>query len=370
MKIRNPILPGFNPDPSIWRVGEDYYIATSTFEWYPGVQIHHSRDLQNWTLVCRPLDRAEPARHARQSRFLRVSGHRVFPMPTACSGWSTPTSNATTATTRILTISSSRRRPSKVPGRTRSISTRPGSIHHCFTMRMGANGSSTCCGITMVTGNRTRAASRAFSAELSCRSLMMDNSALSVQSEIFSKAAVTAWSRDRISGKGTAGTNLITAEGGTGYDHAVTHARARTIEGPYEAHPNRHVLTTKDAPDSGLQRVGHGQPVETPDGQFFHTFLCSRPLPGTRRSPCGRETGIARLELRDDGWFYPAGNSPVPPVEFEADLPGALSVKTGTQDLSVRRSGIAPGFPVAPFTAAGSVVRVRRPTRFPAPLRT
>ena len=56
--IRNPILPGFNPDPSILRVGDDYYIATSTFEWYPGVQIHHSRDLANWELVTRPLSRA------------------------------------------------------------------------------------------------------------------------------------------------------------------------------------------------------------------------------------------------------------------------------------------------------------------------
>src|SRR6478672_2765019 len=56
--IRNPILPGFNPDPSILRVGDDYYIATSTFEWYPGVQIHHSRDLVNWRLLTRPLRRA------------------------------------------------------------------------------------------------------------------------------------------------------------------------------------------------------------------------------------------------------------------------------------------------------------------------
>ncbi|MGY9033296.1 MAG: family 43 glycosylhydrolase, partial [Rhodobacterales bacterium] len=45
--IINPILPGFNPDPSFCRVGQNYYIATSTFEWYPGVQIHHSRDLAN-----------------------------------------------------------------------------------------------------------------------------------------------------------------------------------------------------------------------------------------------------------------------------------------------------------------------------------
>ena len=56
--LENPILRGFNPDPSICRVGRDYYIATSTFEWYPGVQIHHSTDLVNWTLVTRPLRRA------------------------------------------------------------------------------------------------------------------------------------------------------------------------------------------------------------------------------------------------------------------------------------------------------------------------
>ena len=57
--IQNPILKGFNPDPSIIRVEDDYYIATSTFEWYPGVQIHHSKDLMNWQLVAQPLNRAE-----------------------------------------------------------------------------------------------------------------------------------------------------------------------------------------------------------------------------------------------------------------------------------------------------------------------
>ena len=55
--IRNPILPGFNPDPSIVRVGDDYYVATSTFEWFPGVQIHHSHDLVHWRLLTRPLSR-------------------------------------------------------------------------------------------------------------------------------------------------------------------------------------------------------------------------------------------------------------------------------------------------------------------------
>ena len=56
MKIINPILKGFNPDPSICRVGSDYYIVTSTFEWYPGIQIHHSRDLVNWNLMGHALN--------------------------------------------------------------------------------------------------------------------------------------------------------------------------------------------------------------------------------------------------------------------------------------------------------------------------
>ena len=81
--IANPILRGFNPDPSIVRVGEDYYIATSTFEWYPGVQIHHSRDLVHWRLLTRPLCRAsqldlrgDPSDHP-----CPTAGQEVFGLP-------------------------------------------------------------------------------------------------------------------------------------------------------------------------------------------------------------------------------------------------------------------------------------------------
>jgi len=55
--ITNPILTGFHPDPSICRAGEDYYIATSTFEWFPGVRIFHSKDLKNWRLISTPVNR-------------------------------------------------------------------------------------------------------------------------------------------------------------------------------------------------------------------------------------------------------------------------------------------------------------------------
>jgi len=55
--IENSILPGFNPDPSILRNGEDYYIVTSTFEWFPGIAIYHSKNLKNWQLINHVLTR-------------------------------------------------------------------------------------------------------------------------------------------------------------------------------------------------------------------------------------------------------------------------------------------------------------------------
>ena len=53
--IRNPILPGFNPDPCICRKGDDYYMAVSSFEWFPGIPVYHSKDLKNWELLTHVL---------------------------------------------------------------------------------------------------------------------------------------------------------------------------------------------------------------------------------------------------------------------------------------------------------------------------
>ena len=111
---------------------------------------------------------------------------------------------------------------------------------------------------------------------------------------------------------------LTTAEGGTGYEHAVTMARSRSIDGPYEMHPDTHLLTARDHPQAPLQRAGHGQYVETPEGEAYHTHLCGRPLPPQRRCTLGRETALQKCVWRDDGWLYPASGSPVPEVEVQA----------------------------------------------------
>lgn len=145
--VANPILPGFNPDPSILRVDNDYYIATSTFEWYPGVQIHHSRDLTNWTLLTRPLSRKSQ---------LDMRGN-----PDSCGVWAPCLSHDggkfwlvytdvkrkdARSRTRITILSGPTRSTGRGPIRSTSI--RPASIPACSTTMTAANGSSACCGIT------------------------------------------------------------------------------------------------------------------------------------------------------------------------------------------------------------------------------
>ena len=314
--IRNPILPGFNPDPSICRVGDDYYIATSTFEWYPGVQIHHSRDLVSWRLVRRPLDRAAQLdlrgdpdsggvwapclSHADGLFWLvytdvkRLDGsfkdaHNYIVTAPAIGGpWSDP-----------VYVNSSGFDPSLF----HDDDGRKWFVNMVWDHRASAPGanakSPAFFGIRL----------QEWSAET--RRLVGD------AKMIFPGSAHGLVEGPHLYKRG-GWYYLTVAEGGTGYDHAVTMARSRRIDGPFELHPNVHLITAKDAPEAGLQRAGHGQIVETPDGQVYHTHLCSRPLEGVRRSPLGRETAIQKCVWGDDGWLYLASGGLVPSLDVPA----------------------------------------------------
>ena len=117
---------------------------------------------------------------------------------------------------------------------------------------------------------------------------------------------------------------MTVAEGGTGYDHAVTMARSRSIWGPYETHPAKHVITCAHDPAHPIQRTGHGQYVEGHDGRHWHTFLMGRPLrlPSGFYCPMGRETGLAEVEWRD-GWLWLKDGGQLPPetIQAEAERP-------------------------------------------------
>jgi xylan 1,4-beta-xylosidase len=104
---------------------------------------------------------------------------------------------------------------------------------------------------------------------------------------------------------------LLTAEGGTVYNHAATLARSRSIEGPYEIHPQNPLISSRNKPELGLQKAGHASWCETPEGRVYLAYLCGRPLSGTKHCVLGRETAIAELIWRDD-WPYIKGDDGKP----------------------------------------------------------
>ncbi len=321
--IRNPILPGFNPDPSICRAGDDYYIATSTFEWYPGVQIHHSRDLVNWTLVVRPLNRASQ---------LDMRGN-----PDSCGIWAPCLSHADGLfwlvytdvkryegnfkdTPNFIVTAPSITGPWSDPVYVNSSGFDPSLFHdddgRKWFMNMRWNHR------TASVGGKPRAS--AFDGILLQEWDAQAGRLVGPVRNIYPGTELGLVEGPHIHKRQHQGQSwyyLTVAEGGTAYNHAVTMARSRTLWGPYETHPLLHPITSKDTPDAVLQRAGHGQIVETPAGEVYHTHLCSRPLPGTRLSPLGRETALQRCEWRDDGWLYLAQGGVVPDLEVPSPDP-------------------------------------------------
>jgi xylan 1,4-beta-xylosidase len=335
MMIENPILRGFNPDPSICRVGQDYYIATSTFEWYPGVQIHHSTDLVNWRLVARPLNRASQ---------LDMRGN-----PDSCGVWAPCISHADGKFWLVYT----------------DVKRFDGAFKDAHNYIV------TCDTIDGTWSDPIYVTSSGFDPSLfhdaDGRKWFANmrwnhrgpGTGLNPAHDAFDGIELQEWDPERgLLGKVTTiytGTDLglteaphlfqrngwyylTVAEGGTGYDHAVTIARSRNLLGPYETHPQKHLMTARLAPDSPLQRVGHGQYVETPDRQVYHTFLCGRPLAEPRACPLGRETGLAKCVWGDDDWLYLEGGGLVPPLTLAA-------VRMRTPDAPILRTFDGPTLP-------------------------
>ena len=315
--IRNPILPGFNPDPSICRVGDDYYIATSTFEWYPGVQIHHSRDLANWTLVARPLRRASqldmrgnpdscgiwaPCLSFADGQFWlvytdvkRLDGNfkdthnYIVTCKTIDGDWSDPVYvNSSGFDPSLFHDDDGRKWFVNLRWNHRGSGTGGNPVHDSFD------------GILLQEYQHPQG-------------LIGAAQVISHGSDLGLTEGPHLFRRNGYY-------YLTVAEGGTGYSHAVTMARSKEIAGPYELHPDPHLITTKNDPDHPIQRTGHGQYVETPRGEGFHTFLMGRPISGPagdRFCPLGRETGLERVVWRDD-WLYLEDSGTLP----RGELPG------------------------------------------------
>jgi xylan 1,4-beta-xylosidase len=115
---------------------------------------------------------------------------------------------------------------------------------------------------------------------------------------------------------------LMLAEGGTGWNHGISMARAQSVTGPYEIDPQGSVLTSRDDETLELQKAGHGELVETPAGEWYLAHLCSRPvgIGEKRRCILGRETAIQKVVWSEDGWLRLASGGTHPQVEVPAPV--------------------------------------------------
>lgn len=312
--IQNPILRGFHPDPSIIRVGEDYYIATSTFEWWPGVRLHHSRDLKNWEQIEYPLSRlsqldlrgvgASQGIWAPCLTYDQGTFYLVYTVVRSfyCNMYDTE---------NYLVTSDNIHGPWSEPVALNNFGFDP-SLFHDEDGRKYM--------VSMVTDHRVpkKYAGR-----------------LVLQEYDPEKKAMTGPVRDIYRGekiflegphiyKRQGWYCLFAADTGTGEGHGQSVLRSRDIWGPYEMLKENHgeqreeneafsILTSRHYEDILLQKSGHGDLVETPGGEWYMVHLCGRAFadrnpadagrfPNSRRYMMGRETAIQKILWREDGW--------------------------------------------------------------------
>lgn len=312
--IQNPILPGFNPDPSILRVGDDYYIATSTFEWFPGIAIYHSKDLKHWQLINHALSRSSqvdlkglapalgvwaPALSYNKSlrKFYMCFSviHGVVDNFFDLDNYVVTTDDINGEWSEAIYLNSSGFDPSLF----HDDDGRSWLINLEWDFRKGYE-------------------------HPGC--IVLEGYDLKTNRLLGNPIEITRGGTDRgcLEGpflyKRHDWYYLITAEGGTGYGHGVVVQRSRSIEGPYEIDEKKPVITSQGVdfnergigesmkmhwynPDTYLQRAGHGLMVETTGGEVYMSHLCSRPLMPEQRSVLGRETAIQRCYWTEDDWI-------------------------------------------------------------------
>jgi xylan 1,4-beta-xylosidase len=310
--IHNPVLPGFHPDPSILRVGTDYYIATSTFEWFPAVRLHHSTDLVSW----RPMRGA-----LTEKRLLDLTGagdscgvwapnltwadglfYLVYTdVATFLSGYWDPQNYVVTATDPSGPWSD----PVVLHGRGFDASFFHDDDGTTWMLSMVADwrpGRNRFAGISIQQYDRS-------ARRLTGPEHMIFTGTAAALTEGPNLYRIDGWYY------------LVTAEGGTSWEHQVTVARSRELLGPYEADPAGPMITSLGRPDLALQKAGHGSLVSTPDGEWFLAHLVGRPYTPLGRCVLGRETAIQRVTWSPDGWPRVDGGIPVDDVPG----PGAVS---------------------------------------------
>ena len=306
--IHNPILTGFHADPVICRKGDDFYIANSSFQWWPGVPIHHSRDLLHWQLIAYALTRTT---QLDMDRALDSQGvwapcltfnphdnlfYLIYTNVNRHSRYST------LETPNYVVTAADPRGPWSEPAFLNCTGFDPSFFHDDDGRTWLVN---------MVWSHHPE--QRNFDGIVLQEYSKAEKKLVGPISNIFPGTSLGATEGPHLFRRNN-WYYLIVAEGGTGYHHALTLARSRNIIGPYELHPQNPIMTAAGT-DLPIQKAGHGNLVDTPAGEWYGVFLCGRPRNG-RRCVLGRETAIERGHWDDDDWFR--FDSPHPRLEVPA----------------------------------------------------
>lgn len=320
MTYDNPILPGFYPDPSICRVGSDYYLVTSTFEYFPGVPIFHSRDLVTWRQIGHALTRDSqlPLEGAKSSQgifapTLRHHAGTFYLVTTNVSGGG---SFYVTAQDPAGEWSD----PVWLPEPT-------------FTMDPSLFFDDD--GRVYYTRHGGGERGAAYQAELD-----LDAGQLLGPARPIWAGTGGIWPEGPHLYKFGDTYYLMLSEGGTSTGHAITVARSRSPFGPFEPNPQNPILTHSDRPAEPIQATGHGDLVQTPEGDLWLVFLGIRRW-DQRHHHLGRETFLAPVTWSPDGWPVINGGGPIA-LEMQVDRPLPGTAVTGNSGRGKAADELAP----------------------------
>lgn len=314
-RLANPVLPGFHPDPCIVRVGGNYYIATSTFEWWPGVQLHRSSDLGTWELAGYALTRRAQ---------LDMRGN-----PDSGGVWAPGLSYADGQFWLVYSDVKAHHETSKD---VRNYLITAPAIEGPWSDPVFLNRSGFDPSMYHDEDGRkwllnqlwkTSPRSDAFAGVVLQEYATGERRLVGEPINIFRGSPLGVTEGPHIYRK-DGYYYLVTAEGGTEWSHAVTVARARSLTGPYEIAPNNPILTSRDSPQNPLQKAGHGSLVQAPDGRWFIAHLCGRPIGEPRRCILGRETALQELSWPEGEWprLTAGGRAPFGAIDLDGADPG------------------------------------------------
>ncbi|MCH5208364.1 MAG: glycoside hydrolase family 43 protein [Oscillospiraceae bacterium] len=314
--IRNPILKGCNPDPCICRKGDDYYCAVSSFEWFPGIPVYHSRDLRNWELITNVL-----SDYSQIDLRNLPSGKGIWaPCLTYCEedglfyilfGCMYSTNARYHDCANYIITSKNIEGPWSEPVYVHSAGFDASLFHD-------ENGRKYVSSIEWETREGYEKPGEICVCEIDPKSFKP----LGFPKRVYRGATERGCLEAPHITKKNGYYYLMCAEGGTGYGHCVTMARSRDIFGDYEPDPENpiltsypenfvrsedHVVTDCFNPEVKLQKAGHGSYVDLPDGGTYLVHLCGRPFLPELRCTLGRETAIQQMEWTDDGWLRKVG---------------------------------------------------------------